>query len=427
MTMKTIFRQLPLAVAAILTVSCAWDPIKHDIPAVQEDMVLTASSDAIVILEETMASQKITFEWTEARQMPDDYYLTYTAKLDVLGNNFGSKTAIVKEYEVGETSVSFTLAQINEWANERWEMPVNQEFFLEFRVIASWAGGSTFEMPEVKTVTVHVTPIKVIVFNADEVLVSGSVISDDANLVKCPENPKIFAWSGELKSGQLEMPVVYDGKTYYLAPKDDVKDFRDSTKFEILMLDEPFEWNIPATDNYRLVVNMDNATAAMYSSAHDLKPFMTGDWYAANKPENGQVKSFAVTNLWLRGESADWASGGKNLNLIVSPADPQILVYSGAKLKSGRTDFSTVSTYEAIKPDGTVFAGNVNNAYVFAPLKEISEPSGSDWNLGGLQEKTAYPLQGGSGAERGGYFKIPAGITFMIFNLREMTWQYEMR
>lgn len=424
--MKTIFKAMPLAAAAILAVSCAWDPIKHDIPAVQEDMVLTASSDSLVILEETMASQYITFEWTEAREMSDDYYLSYTAKLDVLGNNFGSKTAIVKEFEVGETSVSFSLAQINEWANGRWEQPVNKEFFLEFRVVAAWTGGSTFEIPEVKTVTVHVTPIKVIVFNADEVLVSGSVIADDQNLSKCPENEKIFAWSGSLDAGQLQIPVKYEGNTYYIAPKDNKGEFADSTRFDIVMNDEPFSWDLPAKDNYRIVVNMENATAAMYSSAHDLQPFYTGDWYAANKPENGQMKSFAVTNLWLRGESADWASAGKDLQLKVSPADPQILVYSGAKLKSGRTDFSTVSTYEVTKPDGTTFSGNVNNAYVFAPLKEISEMSGSDWNLGSLKENTPYPLQGGSGAERGGYFKIPAGITFMVFNLREMTWMYKL-
>lgn len=428
--MKTIFKALPLAVATLLAASCTWDPIKNDIPAVKETMVLTASADAVTILAETMKSETITFEWTEAREMSDNYYLSYQAKLDVLGNNFGSKTAIVNDYEVGETSVTFTLDQINNWANERWEIPVNHEFDLEFRVVASWTGGSTFEIPEVKTVTVHVTPIKVIVFNADEVLLSGSVLSGEESLVKCPENPKVFAWSGDLAAGQLEMPVKYDGQTFYIAPKDQVKDLRDSTSFEILMVDEPFEWNMPA-NHYRVVVNMDNATAVMYSKEHDLQPFYTGNWYAANKPENGEVKSFPVTNLWLRGESADWASLGKDLQLKQSPADPMILVYSGAKLKSGRTDFSTVSAYECTKPDGTIFSGNVNNAYVFAPLKDLTMPgmetSGSDWNLGSLKEKTAYPLQGGSGAERGGYFKIPAGITFMVFDLRNMTWTYEMR
>ncbi|GEM_PF-167209 len=425
--MKNIFKTLPLAIAAIAAASCTWDPIKNDIPAVQETMVLSASKDSVVILAETMANEEITFEWTEARQMSDDYYLSYTAKLDVLGNNFGSKTAIVREFEVGETSTSFTLEQINNYANDRWALKVNEDFYLQFRVIATWVGGTTFEIPEVKTVTVHVTPIHVIVFNADEISLSGSAMEVDATLEKCPENEKIFAWSGEIDKGKLQIPVSYAGETFYIAPKDNSAAFRDSTKFDIVMVEEPFEWDMPAKDNYRVVVNMDAATATMYSSAHDLQPFYTGDWYAANKPENGQMKSFAVTNLWLRGETAGWAALGVDLKLKVSPADPQILVYTGPKItKSGRTDFSTVSSYTVQKPDGTDFNGNVNNAYVFAPLKEISEMSGSDWNLGSLKENTAYPMQGGSGAERGGYFKCPAGITFMIFNLREMTWQYKL-
>lgn len=425
--MKTIFKALPLAAAAVIAASCNWDPIKNDIPAVDEKMVVTASADDVTILAETMADQKITFQWTPARQMPDDYYLSYVAKLDVLGNNFGSKTAIVNEFEEGENSITFTLAQINEWANERWGIPVNKEFYLEFRVVATWVGGSTFEIPEVKTVNVHVTPLKIIVFDADNISVGGTAVPLDQDLAKCPENQKVFALSCDLVPGELQIPVEYDGQTFYLAPKDRSAAFRDTQSMEIEMLDEPFRWNITKADRYRIVVNMEAAKAVMYSSENDLKPFETGVWYPANKDVNGTMESIAVTNLWLRGESADWAANGKDLQLQVSPADPQILVYSGAKLKGGRTDFSVISAYNCTKPDGTNFAGNVNNAFVFAPLKEISEMSGSDWNLGGLKEKTPYPMQGGSGTERGGYFKLPAGITFMVFNLREMTWMYEMR
>ena len=74
-----------------------------------------------------MASDKITFTWTDAREMSDDYYLTYETKLDVLGNNFGSKTVIKNTFEAGENSISFTLDQINTWASERWEIPVSGE------------------------------------------------------------------------------------------------------------------------------------------------------------------------------------------------------------------------------------------------------------------------------------------------------------
>ena len=49
--MKTSIKTLALAVAVFAAASCTWDPIKHDIPAVPETMVVTASADEIVLLE----------------------------------------------------------------------------------------------------------------------------------------------------------------------------------------------------------------------------------------------------------------------------------------------------------------------------------------------------------------------------------------
>ena len=99
--------------------------------------------------------------------MPDEYLVSYTTKLDLLNNNFGSSTAIVTSEDDGIFSRSYTSEQINNWANERWKVPVNKTFTLAFRVIAEYAGGPTYEMPEVRTVEVTVTPIKVDVFDAE--------------------------------------------------------------------------------------------------------------------------------------------------------------------------------------------------------------------------------------------------------------------
>ena len=108
-----------------------------------------------------------------------------------------------------------------------------------------------------------------------------------------------------------------------------------------------------------------------------------------------------------------------------------MLVYSkaisGVSVGSGRTDFAIHSSFESTKEDGTKNPGTINNCYVFCPLKDISEMSGSDWNLGGMQAKTPYPMQAGAGAERGGYFRLPAGITFMVFDLRNMTFMYDIQ
>lgn len=65
--------------------------------------------------------------------MPDEYLVSYTTKLDLLNNNFGSSTAIVTSEDDGIFSRSYTSEQINNWANERWKVPVNKTFTLAFR------------------------------------------------------------------------------------------------------------------------------------------------------------------------------------------------------------------------------------------------------------------------------------------------------
>ena len=89
-------------------VSCSYDPYKHDVPAVEEKLVLTSSVGHIVLNEETLDDVIVTFDWEPARQMPDEYVITYTTELDVVGNNFGSTTVIMNTEDDGVFSRSFT-------------------------------------------------------------------------------------------------------------------------------------------------------------------------------------------------------------------------------------------------------------------------------------------------------------------------------
>ena len=88
--------------------------------------------------------------------------------------------------------------------------PVNKTFTLAFRVIAEYAGGSTYEMPEVRTVEVTVTPIKVDVFDADKVSLSGTAISSVTEIEKTVENANLYAWYGALSIGNGPVDAVYN-------------------------------------------------------------------------------------------------------------------------------------------------------------------------------------------------------------------------
>lgn len=81
----------------------------HDVAPVEEKLTLSASSENVVLLEENLKKDAVTFSWTEARDMGEDYMISYETKLDVLGNNFGSKTVIRTDMDPGEFSQSFTV------------------------------------------------------------------------------------------------------------------------------------------------------------------------------------------------------------------------------------------------------------------------------------------------------------------------------
>lgn len=77
-----------------LFAACAYDPYKTDIPKTEEKLTLSASAESVVITEEGLSDVLLTYTWTPARSLPDEYLITYTAELDVVGNNFGTETVI---------------------------------------------------------------------------------------------------------------------------------------------------------------------------------------------------------------------------------------------------------------------------------------------------------------------------------------------
>ena len=140
-----------------------------------------------------------------------------------------------------------------------------------------------------------------------------------------------------------------------------------------------------------------------------------------------------VTNLWMRGATAGWASGGKDLQLTQSKADPQILVYRGDAINNGdgRTSFSVISTYEYDgNGDGQVESYNVNNAAQFAP--ERIDPDGNGVQESGndytqeLAVGTWMPMSVGSDI-RGNYWKCNKSTNFIVFDLRNMRIRFEIK
>lgn len=394
---KFLYKTLPLLFTLFCLNACDDNEIQ-DIPKVQEKLELTASSIDITLDENNLTDDIITFDWTEARAVPgDDYVVSYTTKLDLVGNNFGTSTAILTYEDDGVFSKSFTSEQLNNWAKEKWKTRVNQPFTLEFRVVAQWEGGPEFEAPEVRTIRVNVQPIKVEVFAADKMFVAGSATQsgDPIRMTKTLENESQYAWLGNLVAGDLQIPVELEGYTYYIVPKTGDGTIQDGVGETVKMQEAPVSWHIETPGEYRVVVNMKNSTIMIYSPEKALKP---------KKVEWGTL-SATVTELWLHGNKNNWGTAVKG-NFSTSLADPQVLVYNGDPLTSwDRVKF--VVTNE-----------NPNAAFAFSSelksdgsKQDVTLTTGIIANISG----------GSSTPQRDSYLKLPTGTNFIVIDLRNMT------
>ena len=413
--MKRIYTKiLMLSSLAAVLASCAYDPYKTDIPKVEETMNLSASVESFALTEDNLDEVAVSFSWTPARQLSEEYLLTYTAELDVVGNNFGSTTVITSgtgfdfEYDegTGMYSCSFTGEQINNWYNDRWKLPVNASFSLEFRVIASWTGGPTYEMPEVRRVTVNATPIQVIIFDADEMSLSGTAISTETEINPTLENTNQYAWYGALTPGELFIPVKYDGVDYYIYPTGDGT-LKDGQPDEVNMGSEARGWNIPEAGNYRVVVNMEQRTVTIYSAATDLQP-KSVTFYANGVDTNPEI-TVVVTDFWRYGDDA-WKPG-KKMNCTQSLADPQIFIYEG-NLKD-RVSFRVSSEFTAGDEQFTI-----EHTYSYTcPLAA----DGLKQEMSITLDKACELHGGADNPTRNSYYRFPDGNYRVIINLRAMT------
>ena len=403
--MKILYKILPL-LFAVLSISACKKGV-NDIPKVQEELEINPSSSAIALDENNMGKNIITFTWKPARLQSDDHLVSYTTILDVVGNNFGSSTAIMRYEDDGVFSKSFTSEQLQNWANEKWGVLANRTFTLEFRVVAQWEGGATFEAPEVRTVRVTVQPVKTVVFNADKIFLAGSAVPgmSKVEMTKTLENPNQYAYLLNLQAGELQIPVAFDGATNYMLPADGNTTLQDGVTVGVKMRESPFSIQIPTPGEYRVVVNMQKATMTIYSPAKALTA-KSVVWTNA-----GVVTTTEVTDLWLHGAINSFGTPVK-MNCAVSLADPQVLVYTGGK--TGKTKF-------------ILFGGAITNkdlAYAFsAPLTATGALQELTLTLGKVAELSG----GSSSAQRNSYYTIPVGTNFLVVDLRNMTILAEKR
>ena len=117
--------------------SCADDYEEYDNSYLldnDETMTLEASSASIELDESLLDEPALTFTWTPAREMSDEYILTYVTMLDVKSNSFSSSTMVREVMEDGTYSKTYTTEELQNYVVDKWAKSVSEVTTLSFQV-----------------------------------------------------------------------------------------------------------------------------------------------------------------------------------------------------------------------------------------------------------------------------------------------------
>ncbi|MGM9764233.1 MAG: SusE domain-containing protein [Candidatus Cryptobacteroides sp.] len=312
---------------------------------VVETMTLESSADGVIELNGEKPDEVVlSFTWTPAREMSDDYIVTYVTYLDIEGNDFSNPVREVEED--GVFTKEYTTEQLQTYLVEKWGKNYSRSVNLEFKVIAKWDGGTKYVMPEKRTTVATVRPYRPLTFDADRISLSGEAVTGTSKKVmsKTPENEFIYAEEVYLKAGALTIPIEFEGMTSYICPEEGDVTIPDEeaadqkpvgTTYTACVKDVPKEgesnpaWNIPTEGYWRVIVDIEKKTVKFFSPKNRLEPLTVTFGY-----EGGTTWMLTKTlrdGMYYLNSMTGWDSWkGKGFNFFVSRTDPQLIIWQGS-------------------------------------------------------------------------------------------------
>lgn len=311
---------------------------------VTETMTLEVSAEQVVLDAEAPDEIALSFSWTPAREMSDDYIVTYVTLLDIEGNDFSNSVREVEDD--GVYYKEYTNQQLQNLLVDKWGKNYSRAVNMQFKVIAKWDGGTKYIMPEVRTVGVSVRPFRPLTFDADRIFLSGEAVTGTTKqtMPKTPENEFVYAEEVWLQPGMMTIPIEYEGITSYICPAEgsvtvpdnDLQEGRPaSVEYAASVKAEPENgetipsWNIPAEGWWRVIIDIENKTVRFFSPKNRLEP-LTVEFGYENKQNWILTKTFGAGNYYIN-TMTGWDSWkGKAFPFVVSKTDPQILIWQGS-------------------------------------------------------------------------------------------------
>lgn len=268
------------------------------------------------------------------------------------------------------------------------------------------------------------------IIEVDRLLMAGSAVGDEAvEIMPALEKDGLFAWRGELKAGKLYMPLEFNEETAVsFVPKNksshDINDGQEHEFDQVPTASGTVSayWEIPADGTYRIVVDTDNRTVAIYSAATDM-PNMVVSYN--NTVDKINPYSQEVTELWMWGgfngsahDSNLKAGFQEKYKLKQSLANPYVFVYHGDPLprSSSTDDWSKATGTGALN----FLVSNIeNNVYAFGSTIDAKRNSHRGYLPVTLGEEMQ--LVPGQSDNRYAYFCVPENCTFVVVDIEKLT------
>lgn len=377
---------------------------------VVETMTLEASAQDVVLDAEEVDKVALTFTWTPAREMPDDYLVTYVTFLDVEGNDFSN--AVRQVVDDGVFTKEYTTQELQNLLVEKWNKNYSRAVNMQFKVIAKWEGGEKYVMPEVRTVDFSVRPFRPLTFDADRIFLSGDAMTGTTRkpMGKTPESDYIYAEEVYLRAGEMTIPIEYQGMTSYICPADGSVEVPDNdqvdskpagTQYNAVVKELKADatlpaWNIPVEGYWRVIIDIENKTVKFFSPKNRLEPLTVEFAYEGRDPASWILTKTLLAGNYYINSMTGWDSWkGKAFPFVVSKVDPMILIWSGAsfnmtdalcvKVAQGPAEVDNIRAGEGTGGEDPVKNGAgmkfISKVLAFVPASEPGVAATADMEL----------------------------------------------
>ncbi|MBP3482936.1 MAG: SusE domain-containing protein [Alistipes sp.] len=283
------------------------------------------------------------------------------------------------------------------------------------------------------TKTVTIIPTSEIV-EIEKIYLGGSAAPEaEIEVAQTLENPSVYAFRGELKEGDLYLPILFGGKTEMsLVPAsgDDIHDGEASayTQIATSAAQNGKHWTIPAAGVYRIVLDIDAKTVTFRSAATDLKntEVSYNNTVAGINPYTQEV-----TELWMWGTFNNFGTDAgmktgfqSKYTLKQSLANPNIFIYKGSVLPRNT---ATDSNDKKAQAAGVNFkVSNIeNNVYSYGSTADAVRNDHSGYTDAVIGNKET--LTEGQSHNRYAYFRIPENCNYVEVDIEKMTVVFDKR